>query len=217
MTCTDEGSVEEDKRLFTSGNGVTDVDGNNYPSIVLGEQEWMATNLKTTKYSNGDPIQNVPGDTWGTITNGAWCYYNNDGAMNSVYGKLYNWYAVINPKNICPSGWRIPDDNDWSELVNYLGGEDEAGGKMKGEGTQLWNPPNDGATNASGFNGVPGGGRRGANNSAFDVFGTFGRHWSSSQYDQNAAWGYDLTNDAINLVRNQFNKSYGFSCRCIRD
>jgi len=88
---------------------------------------------------------------------------------------------------------------------------------MKREGTQFWNPPNEGATNTSGFNGVPGGNRRGANNSAFEVFGTLGRHWSSSQFDQDAAWGYDLVNETTSLDRHQFNKGYGFSCRCIRE
>ena len=140
------------------GAGVT-FDGYTYSSIVLGNgQEWMAENLRTTVYANGDPIPNVTDNAqWQNLTSGAWIYYENNSQFENPYGKLYNWYTVADPRNVCPTGWHAPSDVDWTLLTEYLGGLSLAGGKMKSTGTQYWQSPNTGATNESGFSGLPAG------------------------------------------------------------
>jgi uncharacterized protein (TIGR02145 family) len=111
---------------------VNDIDGNTYKTIVIGTQTWMAENLKTTKYRNGDTIPtNLTNAAWSDATTGAYAIYNNDAANNTIYGKLYNWYAVTDSRNICPVGWHVPSDSEWTTLVNYLGGALVAGGKLK--------------------------------------------------------------------------------------
>jgi uncharacterized protein (TIGR02145 family) len=147
---------------------VVDQDGNTYATIVIGTQEWMAENLRTTTYRNGDPIPNVTDNTqWQGLTTGAWAHYNHDSQYENPYGKLYNGYAVNDPRNVCPVGWHVPSEAEWNTLIGYLdpdynpeasgGGmphSSTAGGVMKSTGTQYWNAPNEGATNVSGFSGV---------------------------------------------------------------
>src|SRR5262245_47721661 len=124
----------------------------------------MNKNLSVTKYRNGDPIPQVKKNAkWATLTTGAWCWLNNDSA-NSIYGRLYNWYAVNDPRGLAPAGWHIPSDSEWTTLQTFLGGDSVAGGKMKSTGTikagtGLWRFPNTGATNSSGFTALPGGWR----------------------------------------------------------
>lgn len=140
---------------------MSDIDGNVYKTIQIGTQTWMAENLKTTKYRNGDPIPNVTDATaWAALTNGAYCWYNNDASSNkATYGALYNWYSISDSRAIAPSGWHIPIDNEWSTLANYLGDVYTAGGKLKETGTTHWQNPNTGATNATGFTAIPDGQR----------------------------------------------------------
>ncbi|MFN5628176.1 MAG: fibrobacter succinogenes major paralogous domain-containing protein [Bacteroidota bacterium] len=153
---------------------ITDQDGNVYKTIVIGTQEWMAENLKSSHYLNGDLIPWVTNEaTWGALTTGAACWYNNDSiTYNCPYGRLYNWYAVTDTRNVCPTGWHVPSDAEWTTLINHIdtnavGGSNNntAGGKMKSTGTQYWPSPNTDATNESGFSGLPGGGR--SSNGAF--------------------------------------------------
>ena len=149
--------------ISNPGTGVT-FDGYTYSSIVLGNgQEWMAENLRTTVYANGDPIPNVTdGQLWMNLTTGAWVHYDNDNQYENPYGKLYNWYTVADPRNVCPAGWHVPSDTEWSTFINYIdtnadGGNNipnYAGGGMKSNGTQYWGSPNFGATNESGFSGL---------------------------------------------------------------
>lgn len=140
---------------------VTDYDGNVYQTVLIGDQCWMMENLKVTHYRNGDPIPHVTdGVTWGNLTSGAYCNYNNDEGNVATYGRLYNWYAVDDSRNIAPAGWHVPSDAEWQTLVDYLGGDAVAGGKMKEAGTTHWASPNTGATNESGFTALPGGGPR---------------------------------------------------------
>ena len=107
---------------------VTDIDGNTYRTIVIGEQEWMAENLMVEHYANGDWIPNVTNDAqWGNLSTGAWCYYNNDPQFECPYGKLYNWYTVADPRNVCPTGWHVPTDAEYTILTNYLGGAGPVG------------------------------------------------------------------------------------------
>ena len=189
---------------------VTDIDGNVYNTVTIGTQCWMVENLKTTRYNDGTTIPNVTDNTaWTGLTTGAWCYYNNDVSNNSIYGKLYNWYAVKTGK-LAPAGWHVPTFAEWGTLVNYLGGQG-AGGKMKA--TTLWNSPNTGANNSSGFSGLPAGYRLfdGSSN-----MGNFGNFWSSSECIPTASYlNLYYNNDEANTYC--YNKLNGLSVRCIKD
>jgi uncharacterized protein (TIGR02145 family) len=198
------------------GAGVT-FDGYTYASIVLGNgQEWMAENLRTTTYANGDPIPNVTDNTqWTSLTTGAWAHYNNDNQYENPYGKLYNWYTVADTRNVCPTGWHVPADAEYALLTDYLGGESIAGGKMKSTGIQYWTSPNTDATNESGFSGLPGGYL--FSDGAFNSIGGYGYWWSSSEYDTSVAWcrGLEYYNSLVGRASD--NKNIGFSVRCLRD
>jgi uncharacterized protein (TIGR02145 family) len=148
------------KGLFVLGNGITDIDGNHYNSIILGSQEWMAENLKVRHYRNGDSISFITDNsTWGSTTSGAYCYHNNDLMNDSIYGKLYNYYAIEDVRKIAPVGWHIPTLEEWFTLLNYLGGKGVAGGKMKEKGLEHWTTPNIDADNNSFFSALPNGAR----------------------------------------------------------
>ena len=204
--------------LYTPGPGVTDQNGNSYTTIILNNgQEWMAENLRTTTYANGDPIPNVTDNTaWTQLTAGAWAHYENNSSYDSPYGKLYNWYSVADPRNVCPAGWHVPTDAEWTVLTDYLGGEGEAGGKMKSTGTQYWESPNTGATNESGFSGLPGGYRTNANGT-FHLLGNDGSWWSASESGAENAWSRYLVNTNAGVTRFNSSKRGGFCLRCVRD
>lgn len=200
----------------SSAGTVTDQDGNEYATIQIGTQVWMAENLRTTKYCNGDPIPNVTDNTqWSNLTTGAWSHNNNDSQYENPYGKLYNWYAVDDSRNICPCEYHVPTDAEWTILTDYLGGESVAGGKMKSYGTQYWLSPNTDATNESGFSGLPGGGR--FTNGTFFTIGTNGYWWSSTEYDPTSAWSHILLYNSGNRFRTNYYKENGVSVRCLRD
>ena len=195
---------------------VTDYDGNTYFVVKIGDQCWMAQNLKVTHYRNGDPIPNVTDSAeWENLTTGAYCEYANDPANVATYGRLYNWYAVDDIRNIAPEGWHVPTDAEWQTLVDYLGGSSVAGGKLKEAGTTHWNPPNTGATNESGFTALPGGYRYG--NGYFHHMGYYAFFWSSTELDSNYAWLRILGYDGSQVGRNYGYKHSGFSFRCVRD
>lgn len=202
--------------ITNSGAGVT-FDGYTYTSIVLGNgQEWMAENLRTTKYCNGDIISNITDSTqWHILTTGAWVYYNNDSQYENPYGKLYNWYAVEDSRNVCPCGWHVPSDAEWLTLINYLGGESVAGGKMKSTGSQYWFSPNSSATNESGFLGLPGGGRY--YNGMFDFIGENASWWSSTEAGQNNSLYRVIGYYGGTIGGHNLFKEYGQSVRCIKD
>ena len=201
---------------------VTDIDGNSYRTVKIGNQWWMADNLKTTKYRNGDPIPNVTDNSaWAALSTPAYCWYeNNNSAYGTVYGALYNWYTVDaasnGNRNICPAGWHIPTDAEWATLTSYLGGVSQAGGKMKEAGTSHWFAPNTGATNSSGFAALPGG-YRGYTTGAFGNIGIFGHWWSSTQADASLAWGEGLFNQENSADHSTSAKKNGFSIRCVKD
>ena len=198
------------------GAGVT-FDGYTYSSIVLGNgQEWMAENLRTTTYANGDPIPNVTDNTqWLYLPTGAWSHYNNDSQYENPYGKLYNWYTVNDSRNVCPTGWHVPSDAEWTVLSDYLGGGAVAGGKMKSTGTAYWLNPNTGATNESGFSGLPGGSRN--YYGAFYNIGYYGNWWSSTEGGAGNAWFRYLYCNLGGVYRDYYGKWAGFSVRCLRD
>ena len=181
-------------------------------------QSWMTKNLDVATYRNGDPIPKVTDNAaWAALTTGAYCYYNNDSATYAAtYGKLYNWYAVNDPRGLAPEGWHVPTDFDWTTLENCLGGAAVAGGAMKETGTIHWTTPNTEATNISGWAGLPGGYR--GFNGTFSVVGFYGYWWSSTEDDTTNAWYRDLSYNNGNIFRSGVDKNgYGFSVRCLRD
>jgi len=210
---------------------VIDIDGNTYKTITIGTQTWMAENLKTSKYRNGDPIPNVTdGAEWASLTSGAYCWYNNDGTANKdIYGALYNWFTLSDSRNIAPVGWHVPTDADWTILTNYLGGESVAGGKMKELGTTHWNSPNTNATNEVGFTAQPGGSRDPNPPTGPVTFSNIGLHgywWSTTNSNSSNPphvwiWCRSIHNNLKTVTRfgnNGFNnESYGFSVRCVKD
>jgi uncharacterized protein (TIGR02145 family) len=178
----------------------------------------MAENLKTTKYKDGIAIPLVTaGTAWGSLSTPGYCWYNNDAATyKNTYGALYNWYTV-NTEKICPTGWHVPTDAEWTTLTTYLGGESVAVGKLKESGTSHWLSPNAG-TNISGFTALPGGhrGSDGAFYSTGDV-GSFGIWWSSSEGSIGGAWSRVLGSDNSSIGIGSLNKRSGFSVRCLKD
>jgi uncharacterized protein (TIGR02145 family) len=194
--------------------GVTDIDGNTYEAVRICNQTWTAKNLNVSRYRNGDIIPQVTDPTeWANLTTGAWCWYDNDSATNRQYGKLYNWYAVNDPRGLSPMGWHVPSDDEWTIVTNCLGGETVAGGKMKS--ITGWNSPNTGATNSVGFAGLPGGYRYFSG--GFSNVGYYGFWWSSSEDVTTYAWYRYLYYGSANVTRGYDYESNGFSIRLVRD
>lgn len=181
-------------------------------AVKIGTQVWMKKDLTTSYYRNGDKIPEVKDPVkWAKLTTGAWCWYNND----PRYGKLYNWYAVNDPRGLAPAGWHIPSDAEWTALTTFLGGYTVAGGKMKETGTTHWLTPNTDATNSSGFTALPGGTRYYLGD-FFDV-GGYGYWWSSTESDSQSAYHRLLTYFYGAISRFTDYKTNGFSVRCIKD
>jgi uncharacterized protein (TIGR02145 family) len=195
---------------------VTDIDGNIYNTVQIGTQVWMSENLKTTRYRNGGSIPYVVENTdWGALTTGAWSNYDHDVAGNDyIYGKFYNWYTTLGD-TLCPTGWGVPTDAEWTILTDYLGGESVAGGKMKATGTTYWDIPNSGATNESRFSALPGGFRDFVG--SFDGIRNFTFFWSASENDNYDSWYRNIDYNYSNVFRNFSSKSFGFSVRCLKD
>ena len=209
---------------ITTSGLLRDADGNTYPTVNIGNQVWSQKNLNVSRYKNGDIIPQVTDPTqWSNLTTGAWCWYNNDSASYAAtYGKLYNWYAVNDPRGLALEGWHVPNDWDWNRLVKHLDANadticqsciqsNSAGGAMKS--TIGWNALNVGATNISGFNGLPGGGRYPIG--TFLNSGTIGVWWSIFEYDSIQARERGLYNDRSIIGRSYSEKKSGFSLRLI--
>jgi uncharacterized protein (TIGR02145 family) len=195
---------------------VTDIDGNIYLTIKIGDQWWMMENLKVTHYRNGDPIPNVTDyGGWEALSTGAYCNYDNDEGHVAVYGRLYNWYAVDDSRNIAPEGWHVPSDAEWQTLVDYLGGNLVAGGKMKEAGISHWYTPNEGATNESGFTALPGGYRW--FDGSFGYMGNEAYFWSFTEANSLTAWCRGLFYFSSGVGRYSDGKRLGHSVRCVRD
>jgi uncharacterized protein (TIGR02145 family) len=194
---------------------VTDIDGFVYDTVVIGSQTWLKQNLRTARYRNGDSIPTGLNNTaWQNTTSGAYAINNNDPVNDSLYGKLYNWYTVADSRGLCPTGWHVPSDAEWTTLENFLGGFSIAGGKMKAV-SSLWASPNTGAINSSGFSGLPGGAR--VNLGGFGGVGNDGYWWSSTHYFGSGAWYFYLGYDGANSARGNNNIAGGFSVRCMRN
>ncbi len=200
---------------------ITDIDGNTYLTVSIINQCWMSENLKTSRYSNGVSIPIVTDATaWVSLATGGRSWYDNDSTTyENPYGNLYNWYAVADNGGLCPNGWHVPTDAEWTTLTNYLGGVNVAGGKMKSTGTTYWNSPNTGATNESGFSVFPAGLRYGLDGSgSFFSIKNIAFFWSASEFNNSLAWYRSLYNYNGNVDRyNNTAKSYGASVRCLRD
>jgi uncharacterized protein (TIGR02145 family) len=202
------------KELYDHGDSLTDIDENVYETVIIGDQEWMAENLRTTKYSNGDPIPlETDVATWISLTTGAYCWYDNNNTNETPYGKLYNWYVVADNRNVCPVGWHVASDAEFTVLTDYLGGESVAGNKMKS--ISNWNNNGNG-TNESGFNAFPGGYCY-ESGSFCCTGGYYGYWWSSSEANANKAWGRGLRSDGFSIHIGPDNKDKGYSVRCIKD
>jgi len=196
---------------------VTDIDGNVYNTVTIGAQEWLKENLKVIHYNNGDEIPNVSSSTvWLGLSTGAYCNYENNAGLVFTYGSLYNWFAVNDSRCICPTGWHVATDEEWTILTDLLGGEAVAGGKLKEAGTLHWPSPNTGATNEVGFTALGGGYR--SNAATYIGFGGIGSWWCSTESSPTNAWGRGVFNDAVNVDRGgYYEKMMGFSVRCIKD
>ena len=188
-----------------------------YPGIWICCDLWMTKNLDVSTYRNGDAIPKVTDDAaWAALTTGAYCYYNNDSiTYAATYGKLYNWYAVNDSRGLAPVGWHIPTHFEWYTLSTCLGEDAIAGGPMKEIGTTHWTTPNTGATNFSGFTGLPGGFRNGGG--MFYDIGTNSYLWSSTEDSSTNAWFGILSFDEVGFYRESSHKRLGFSVRCIKD
>jgi uncharacterized protein (TIGR02145 family) len=194
---------------------MTDIEGNTYRTIEIGTQTWMAENLRTTKFNDDSAIPLVTGNnTWAGLSIPAYCWYDNAPEQHAPnYGALYSWSTVETGK-LCPTGWHVPSDAEWTVLADFLGGD--AGGKMKETGTSHWEDPNTGATNSSGFTAVPGGVRSGHDGIFYDV-SLFGNWWSSTADSNGDALYRNMYTDDAGLGRHGIIKSYGYSVRCLRD
>jgi uncharacterized protein (TIGR02145 family) len=198
---------------------MTDQNGNTYKTITIGTQTWMAENLRVTKYRNGDPIPNVTDNAaWVALTTGAYCSYGNTANKDDIasYGRLYNWYAASDSRNIAPTGWHLPSDAEWTTLTTYLGGETVAGGKMKEAGTTHWTSPNTSATNESGFTALPSGNRD--SDGPFGILGDSGDWWSSTANGATDAWNRVMGYNYANCDRyGGYVRLNGFAVRLIKD
>lgn len=204
---------------------VTDLDANTYRTVLINNTEWMAENLRNSRYQNGDPIQKLfLNDAWTEATGGAYTWFDNDSAaFDCPYGKLYNWYAASDSRNICPVGWHVPSDVEWSELINFLdpsaeGGNaaNSAGSKLKAIGLAYWATPNPDATNETGFSTISSGYRSSAEGSFLSLT-YLAYFWSSNEANSYSAYERYLANNVGAAYRGTASKSEGFSVRCMRN
>jgi uncharacterized protein (TIGR02145 family) len=220
-----EGVIEESGCPPT----VTDIDGNVYRTVLIGDQCWIVENLKVVHYRNGDAILHAADSgAWSGLAEGACCEYDNDSGNVETYGRLYNWHAVTDERGIAPEGWHVATDDEWKQLEVYLGMSrseaeskgfremaEDVGGKLKDTGTSQWISPNASATNESGFSAMPGGFRNYLGH--FNNMGFNGYFWSSTAYDSLDAWSRYLYNDNSGISRYHSNMQNGLSVRCVRD
>jgi uncharacterized protein (TIGR02145 family) len=192
----------------------TDQDGYAYKTVQIGDQEWFAENLRTTKYNDGTLIPNVTdANAWSTLSTGAYCFYDNKSSNNVIYGNLYNWYAV-DTKKLCPVGWHVPAEKEWDNLINYLGGNNLAGREMKSTGLWAW-AENCKALNSSQFSALPGGYRSPKGVFADIYFDCY--FFCSNELNESGALYFHLYHSVYNAGKNSSSKGYGFSVRCIKD
>jgi uncharacterized protein (TIGR02145 family) len=197
---------------FKIGNGTVV-----HESVTIGSQVWMKKNLNVDHYANGDIIPHVTDSTaWVNLTSGAWRYYNDDPSTGAIYGKLYNWYAVNDPRSLAPEGWHVPTEDEWTVLVSGLGADLNAGKMLKEVGTSHWLSPNTSATNESGFTALPGGSLR-YGDTYFSGLGSVGYWWTSSGSTNPYAKMRGMFYNGTSVYRGTIKRTYGFSVRCVKD
>jgi uncharacterized protein (TIGR02145 family) len=205
--------------LSNQAQTVTDVDGNVYSTVTIGKQVWLNEDLEVTHYRNGDSIPNVhKNKVWKGLETGAYCYWANFYQAGGIDTKLYNYYTVVDSRNLCPSGWHIPTDEEWTAMIDYLGGERKAGLKLQSSG-KVWSSPLFGKNGESGFNANPHGFRlKNGQFSASNNSAGFGEWWSVTEKDVNKIWCRRMA-CGINpkIKRDDEAKSCGFSVRCVKD
>ena len=196
-----------------AAENIFDADGNAYTSVVIGTQEWLAQNLKTTKYCNGDAlVTDLISISWQSSSVGAWAYYNDDPTMNDTFGKLYNFYAVTDSRGVCPCGWHVPTTIEWNTLMDFLGGPSVSGGTLKS--TTSWNAPNVGATDAVGFGAQAGGYR--LSNGTYSQQNVYGYFWTKNTFGSNGVYRrFYFDSAAVQSV--DYSKRGGLSVRCLKD
>jgi len=199
---------------------IKDGEGNVYTSVKIGTQEWLTENLKTTKYSNGDLIGTtspISKDISSESTPKYQWSYNGDESKVASYGRLYTWYTITDNRNVCPDGWHIPSDDDWTVLTDYLGDRSIAGGKLKEIGTVHWISPNTGATNETGFSAIPGGYRYPTGQ--VDFIGYYFWCWSGTEFSSDPAMAnmWYVHNSDSGIYYGPMSKYWGFTVRCIKD
>jgi uncharacterized protein (TIGR02145 family) len=199
------------------GNGVTDADGNFYPSIVLGNgQEWMAENLRTTKFANGADIPKAENNlVWSNTATANYADYQNNIDLSAVYGRLYNFFSTLDERNVCPAGWHVPTNIEWTKFTNEIGGLGVAGSVLKSTGTEFWSAPNTGATNTIGFNALPNGCRYDGGN--YNNLGTYAFYWTATELDTTFSWYRALKYDVPTAFRNFTKKQNGYAIRCVKN
>lgn len=198
---------------------ISDADGNVYNTVSIGTQIWLSENLKTTKYNDGSAIPLVTSPSGPHTRTPAYFWYDDTPSNGDTYGALYNWFAVNagsnSGKNVCPIGWHVPSDAEWTILIDFLGGEGVAGGKLKEEETIHWTSPNDGATDEVGFKALPGGFRN--YSGEFVYIGGNGGWWSATEGSAAVAWGRSVNYNSSSVNRYVGLKDLGFSVRCLKD
>lgn len=193
-------------------DSIYDSEGNKYRTIQIGTQTWMAENLRSTRLDDGTEIPFIPDVTaWSLLTTPGYCWYNSDSVG---YGALYNWYTA-NTGKLCPAGWHVPSDEEWTTLTDYLGGKSIAGAKLKEAGTSHWLSPNTGATNETGFTALPSGYRNYAG--GYNSIKDYGLWWTSTEWASTSAWYRDVYYGYIAADRSNSNKKGGASIRCVKD
>jgi uncharacterized protein (TIGR02145 family) len=203
-------------KLKTIVGSISDSDGNIYYPVTIGSQVWMDENLKTTKYNDGTSIPNIINATdWNTLTTGAYCDYNNTPSYSNIYGRLYNYYAVVDSRKLCPTGWHVPTDAEYGTLAVYLGGGSVAGGKLKEMGITHWNSPNTEATNETGFSALPGGFRH--YSGTYGGIGSYGFWWTGSEDTAYSAWVCAMFYNNGILGHSSLGKTNGYAVRCLKD
>ena len=213
-------SITFSSSVDTSKMEVTDVDGNIYKTVKIGNQVWMAENLRVSRYNDGTKLYNVEDNTvWGSIAGGAYCWYNNDSSTyNLKYGKLYNGYVMNNSKNICPAGWHKPLTTEIDELISFAGGTAVAGGKLKQVGHENWKFLNADASDDFGFSAVGSGYRQAGSYKSTEQFLFFGVEMGNSQP---VAAYYSFESSSAGVSKSSFGPagvtSLGCSIRCLKD
>jgi uncharacterized protein (TIGR02145 family) len=216
FSCTKEKKVYFIMNPWIPYGSMTDQDGNTYKTILIGTQTWMAENLKTTRLNNGKSIPIITDATsWSNLSTPACCWQNNDPIRKVTYGVLYNWYTV-NTGKLCPTGWHVPSDEEWTTLTDYVGGANVAGGKLKESGFKHWNSPNTEATNETAFSAFPGGVRLNDSVALFSNLREMGCFWTTESEDDQASTRLMYYNS--NLIQRLFyHKNCGLSVRCVWD